>query len=378
MDNERPKTDREKNGYRGFEQGPIRPPSEAQSLLIRVTRNCPWNRCAFCPVYKGASFSIRPPEHVKRDIEAVHRCLELLEAGGDIMAAPVDMEALRAAAHWRAMGMRSVFLQDANSLLVKPRDLAEILRHLRERFPFARRVTSYARSHTLAVRREDDLRMLREAGLDRVHIGLESGSDAVLARVAKGCTKAQHILAGQKARAAGFEVSEYYMPGLGGRDLSRDHALESADALNQINPHFIRLRTLAIPNHTPLFAKWSAGRFEKCTDRMVAEEILLFLEHLQDITSVVKSDHILNLFGELEGKLPEDKPRMVALVRRFLDMTPEDQVLYQAGRRMGVFSRLDDLDDPRKRAFAEATCRRLAITPDNIDAMIDEVMKQFI
>lgn len=378
MDEESPETDREENGYCGFEQGPIRPPSEAQSLLIRLTRNCPWNRCAFCPVYKGASFSIRPPEHVKRDIDAVQRCLELLEAGEDIMAASVDMEAFRAAAHWRAMGMRSVFLQDANSLLMKPRDLAAILRHLRERFPFVRRVTSYARSHTLAVRREDDLRMLREAGLDRVHIGLESGSDTVLARVAKGCTKAQHILAGQKARAAGFEVSEYYMPGLGGRDLSRDHARESADALNQINPHFIRLRTLAIPNHTPLFAEWAAGRFEKCTDRMVAEEILLFLEHLQGITSEVKSDHILNLFGELEGKLPEDKPKMVALLRRFLDMTPKEQMLYQAGRRMGVFSRLEDLNDPRRRAFAEATCHRLAITPDNIDAMIDDLMKQFI
>lgn len=367
----------DEKAYHGFEQGPIRPPSEAQSLLIRVTRNCPWNRCAFCPVYKGASFSIRPPDHVKRDIDAVRRCLQALEAGNDAEES-LAPEALQAAAHWRAMGMRSVFLQDANTLLVKPAGLVDILRHLRECFPFIRRITSYARSHTLAARKEGDLRMLREAGLNRVHIGLESGADAVLAQIAKGSTKAQHILAGQKAQAAGFEVSEYYMPGLGGQDLSREHAIESADALNQINPHFIRMRTLAIPNHTPLFAAWNAGQFRKCTDRMVAEEILLFLEQLHGINSVVKSDHILNLFGELEGKLPQDKDKMIALVRRFLDMPPGEQALYQAGRRMGVFARLDDISHPRKRAFAEEICQRLGVTQENIDTMIDEVMKRFI
>ena len=200
--------------YCGFEQGPIRPPSEAFSLLIRVTRNCPWNRCTFCPVYKGSEFSLRPVEHVKRDIDAVYEQVEKLrrakdESGGvrddevDRLAAnlaPNEAAVFSAAAHWLfGGGLRSVFLQDANSLAARPRDLVEILTYLRERFPSIERITSYARSQTVAFRKDDELRAIREAGLDRLHIGLESGCDEVLEMVRKGCTKQMHIEAGLKA-----------------------------------------------------------------------------------------------------------------------------------------------------------------------------------
>ena len=372
-----------------FEQGPIRPPSEAYSLLIRVTRNCPWNRCTFCPVYKGAKFSIRSPEYVKRDIDAVAGHVERIQAfaGGlsrdavNRAAAAIDASertAFDAALSWYAGGMRTVFLQDANSLAAKPRDLVDILVHLRARSPQVERVTSYARAHTLALRKEEDLQALAEAGLNRVHIGLESGSDTVLQKVRKGVTKAQHIEAGRKVKQAGMEVSEYVMPGLGGKALSREHAVETADALNQINPDFIRLRSLAIPAHVPLYEDFAAGRFEKCTYVEVAAEMLCFLEGLDGISSVIKSDHILNLFADLEGKLPEDKPRMAAILRRFLAMDCRSQMLYQVGRRLGLLACLDDLDDPRCRIQTEAACDRFAITPDNVDATIDQIMRTFI
>jgi hypothetical protein len=177
------------------------------------------------------------------------------------------------------------------------------------------RITSYARSHTVARIADADLEAFAAAGLNRIHIGLESGSDRVLTRMKKGVTKAGHIKAGQKIKQAGMQLSEYVMPGLGGRDLSRDHALETADCLNQIDPDFIRLRTLAIPNHTELYQDFDAGRFEKLTDREMAEETLLFLEHLEGITSTIKSDHILNLFQEVDGRLPEDKAAMTAVIR---------------------------------------------------------------
>mgnify|MGYP006281054753 CR=1 FL=1 len=378
--------------YRGFEQGPIRPPSEARSLLIRVSRNCPWNRCAFCPVYKGETFSVRPVEHVLRDIDTVRRYVDALRERADGAAqlpgamlreamrdtAPEDPEAYAAAVNWYSNGMQSIFLQDANALFMKPPDLVRIVKHLRAAFPFATRITTYARAHTVAHRKGEDMRTLAEAGLDRVHIGLESGSDTVLEMMHKGVTQSQHIDAGRKVKAAGMELSEYYIPGLGGRAFSREHAEQSALALNQMNPDFIRLRTLAIPRNTPLFQEWEAGRFEKLNDAEIVEELIVFIKHLDGITSMVQSDHILNLFGDLEGPLPAGRERMLDILRGFLALPPEERMLYQVGRRLGVFSSLTHLDTPSRRARAQQACQQYGITPDNVDRAIDELMRRFI
>jgi hypothetical protein len=378
--------------YHGFEQGPIRPPSEAASLLIRVTRNCPWNRCTFCPVYKGSRFSLRDPEHVKADIDSVYHCIGRLMATTDDQGMisredfyriaeelpAIEQPALHAAVNWMGAGMRSVFLQDANSLIIKPEHLIDILEHLRNRFPRVERVTSYARSHTICRIPQDKLAGIRRAGLSRIHIGLESGSDRVLEMVKKGVTKAEHVTAGQKAKAAGFELSEYVMPGLGGRDLSVEHATETADALNQIDPDFIRLRTLAVPPGLALHDEYQAGRFQKCTDVQMAEELLLFLEKLEGINSTVKSDHVLNLFEEVDGILPQDKEKMMSPIRRFLAMPPEQQTLYQVGRRLSYFHRLDDMNDPERMARARALCVKMGITPENVEAVIEEAMNRFI
>ncbi len=378
--------------YQGFEQGPIRPPSEAYSLLVRVTRNCPWNRCTFCPVYKDTRFSIRLKDHVIKDIDSVYQSVKIIQKTsreeGNVSLAEirkaagngdnVDPLAFNAALNWARDGMRSVFIQDANSLIIKPSDLVEILTHLKMRFPWVERITSYARSHTIARISDDNLKAIKNAGLNRIHIGLESGSDKVLKMSKKGVTKETHIKAGLKVKKAGMELSEYVMPGLGGKAYSEEHALETADALNQINPDFIRLRTLAIPNSVALYEDYETGRFEKCTDLMMAKEVLLFIESLNGITSVLKSDHILNLFQNLEGKLPEDKENMLDIVRRFLAMTPDRQCVYQVGRRLGFFSRLKDMENPRRLERAQKSCKQFGITPENVDEVIDELMKRFI
>ncbi len=378
--------------YQGFEQGPIRPPSEAGSLLVRVTRNCPWNHCTFCPVYKGSRFSLRPAAHVKKDVDAVHRFVEILgsiadESGridrdalsktaGTLDAS--DRQALNAALHFVSRGGRSIFLQDANSLIIRPHDLVDILNHIRTRFPWVERITSYARSHTIARIKDSDLKALREAGLNRIHIGLESGSDEVLEMVKKGTDKETHIKAGLKVKKAGMELSKYVMPGLGGVELSDMHALETADALNRINPDFIRLRTLAIPDGAPLSRDLAAGRFRKCTDEMMARETLLFLETLAGVASAVKSDHILNLFQEVDGVLPDDRNRMIDVLRAFLDMPAEERIIYQIGRRLGMFSRLEDMEDMYNRDKILKIRDELQITPANVDAVIDDLMKRFI
>ncbi len=373
--------------YNGFEQGPIRPPSEAESLLIRITRNCPWNRCTFCPVYKDEKFSLRPLEHVLEDIDTVKSYVDsIVEAKrsgaryyGDFIKGGVEDEvALHAAYHFVAGGMKSIFLQDGNSLIIKPEEMITILRHLQVCFPMVDRITSYARSHTIARISDENLEKMAGAGLNRIHIGMESGSDRVLKMVKKGVDKDTQIRAGQKVKRAGIELSEYFMPGLGGASLSGEHALESADALNQINADFIRLRSLALPTAAPLTVQHESGEFDKMGEVATTRELLLFLESLQGITSKVRSDHVLNLFSEVNGTLPDDQQKMTMPLRRFLELEPREQMLFCIGRRTHRFSCLDDLKKAELRDPVEQMCDTHGATEDNMDQIIQAIMQQFI
>ena len=378
--------------YEGLELGPIRTPSEAQSLMLRITRNCPWNNCTFCGLYKGQKFSIRPVSHIIKDIDVIRYYVDEIQkimAQSDgaahrqymnlVSGQPEsDQMALHAALIWVQGGMQSIFLQDANTLIIKPDDLVEILNYVQKSFPNVERITSYARSHTIARISDDDMARIAVAGLNRIHIGMESACDEVLDFVKKGVDKKTHIIAGQKVKRAGIELSEYFMPGLGGVTLSRENALETADALNQINPDFIRIRTLGLPENIELYKDFQSGAFIKPGDVPMAEELLLLLDNLNGITSTVKSDHILNLFQEVEGRLPEDKERMTAPLRTFLAMPPEEQLTYMVGRRTGIFSKLEDLHDSELRSHAEKARTAHRVTLDNVDDFTLEMMKRFI
>lgn len=377
--------------YDGFEQGPIRPPSEAESLLIRISRNCPWNRCTFCGLYKDAKFSLRPVDHVLRDIDTVRYYVEELEAArkeGCVISrgelynlspdGRSDLQALHAASSFVASGMESIFIQDGNSLVIKPVDIIRILQHLKEAFPKVKRVTSYARSQTLAKISDENLSSMAEAGLNRIHIGMESGSDKVLRMVKKGVDKATQIIAGQKVKRAGIELSEYVMPGLGGKTMTQENALETADAINQIDPDFIRLRTLALPPTAPLTGQFKAGYFDKMGELDTARELLLFLENLDRITSTIRSDHVLNLFPEVDGVLPDDKEKMMQPVRDFLELDANEQMIFCIGRRTHRLSRFSDLENPLQRDYAMQVCSEMGATANNYDTVIDSIMQRFI
>ncbi len=293
--------------------GPIRPPSEAYSLLVRATKSCPWNQCEFCSVFKDQKFEIRPVDEVKDDIRYFRRM-------ADEVFRYAEETGNRAGdtAHYNGMpwilddGVISAFIQDSDSLVMKTDPLVEILKFLRETFPSIERVCTYARGRTLYRKSLEDLKRIRNAGLTRVHIGLETGDEELLSYIKKGATADQMIVAGRRAVEAGFEVSEYVMPGLGGVEKSEDHAVHSARVLNEIDPHFIRLRSFHLPVGTPIFKKAHRKEFHMHSIEGMILEVMKFVRELEVTSRLVTSDYAHNYYlGEVDGKLPEEKEKIL-------------------------------------------------------------------
>jgi hypothetical protein len=344
-----------------FEQGPIRPPSEAHSLLVRVIRNCTWNRCTFCPVYKGSSSSLRPLEDVLADVDAMAAAAELLEERGVgvIHGGLVPREAYQVALFLRDGG-RSVFLQDADPCAVKPEKLAAVIRRVRERFPEVDRVTTYGRAATLARRTPQQLALLVDAGLTRVHLGLESGADELLMAIDKGCTSGDLIAAGENVVRAGLELCFYLMPGLGGRAAATAHVAGSARVIRAVaaaapseRPLVVRLRTAAVVPGTPLAEREAAGEFVLPDDVEVAEELRDLLGQLGRARLELRSDHALNLLPGLEGSLPADRERLAAMLDEFLALPRDEQARYAVGARLGIYRALADRLDAQRREQLE-------------------------
>ena len=344
-----------------FEQGPIRPPSEAKSLLIRTTRNCPWNKCAFCHTYRDTKFEIRSVEEIKGDIQKARdiadRIIDLSSKcgeGGCVNEAILNLiysrresynDHFRSIAAWLYFGGQSIFLQDANSIVMKTDDLVDVLSYIREKFPSVERITSYCRSKTAAKKSVEEFKKLKASGLTRIHVGMESGYDPLLTFISKGVTAADHVEGGRRIVNGGISLCVYVIPGLGGDRWSKEHAKASAQVINKINPQFVRLRTLHVVKETELFDMMKAGKFQPISDEDILREIRIFIEELDGVDTSIVSDHILNLLEELEGRLPQDKDRLLATIDRYFSLSDEERTIYRMGRRKGVYRTMDDLSD---------------------------------
>ncbi|MCP3873514.1 MAG: radical SAM protein [Desulfobacteraceae bacterium] len=323
-----------------FETGMYRPPSEggSASLLVRLTRNCPWNHCTFCAMYKSEKFELRAPKDIIQDINAMHdiylqakKISENCGHEGQITAPSINEfmqktpelyfhPGISMLFNWLVAGGKTVFLQDADSLIMKTNDIIQVLNHLKTSFPTIERITSYGRSRTIVRKPVADLKKIRNAGLDRIHIGLETGDAALLKKIKKGATPEDHINGGLKAMTAGFQVSEYWMPGLGGRALSNNHSKHTALVLNKINPHYIRSRPFT-PRPGTLFFKKSGNDLDRQTPKEQLVEIKRMLETL-DVTSKICFDHAGNHWTTPNGRLllnqsyegytfPEEKEKLI-------------------------------------------------------------------
>lgn len=284
---------------KNYDFPPFRPPSEANSLLLRVTRGCPWNRCTFCSMYKGMKFEIRDLEEILGDIELAK------DLYGDRIG--------------------TIFIGDSNSLVAKAEMLVKVLNALFSSFPHIQRVTSYARAKTIAKKPLEDLKKIYRAGLTRLHVGLETGDRDLLKEIEKGATPEEMIEAGRKAKEAGFEYSLYVLLGIGGEEKWEQHAKGTAEVLNQVDPHFIRVRTFIPQPNSSLYEAMGKGGFQSASPETILNETKLLLEKLQ-VTSQFLSDHISNLLP-LHGKLPEDKEKMIQMIDEALRGLKENDLL---------------------------------------------------
>jgi radical SAM superfamily enzyme YgiQ (UPF0313 family) len=341
--------DRETMEKYNFETGIYRPPSEggSYSLLLRITRNCPWNKCTFCGMYKNEKFMLRSSEEIKKDIDSVSAIRNELKSisrelgfGGelnrDVVIKMIKRNPSLNRNHgfsmvldWLFSGGKTAFLQDANTLMMKSEKLVDILKYLRKTFPSLDRVTSYARSKTLARKSQDELQRIREAGLDRLHVGLETGDDKLLEHVKKGVSSEEHIAGGKKAMKAGFQLSEYWMPGLGGKERWEAHARGTARVLNEINPDYVRSRPFFPFPGTPAYEEHASGKLEMLSPREQLIELKVMIEEL-DVTSRVCFDHMGNYWRNENGgllfsqdyegyKFPEKKSFLLHLIEEGIE-----------------------------------------------------------
>jgi radical SAM superfamily enzyme YgiQ (UPF0313 family) len=356
-------TGAERTGHYVMDIGPMGPIGEGESLILRVARNCPWNRCLFCPVYKGKKFGLRSVDEIQHDIDAAARITELLEATSwnlgltgritrDVLGEAIKRHqviygnhtqqtpdqwlarsSLHNVANWMSYGAKRVFLQDADALIMRPTELIEVLTRLKATFPTVATVTSYARSKTCSQRSLQDLQTLHDAGLSWLFVGIESGCDEVLEYMHKGVRSGEHISGGQKVRRAGIDLAAFIMPGLAGgnKQLAQQHVQETARVLNEIEPTEVRIRSLAVIEGSPLFARWESGEFELPMEDQMIDEIRMLIEGLHcDCT--IETLQMTNVLFNVKGRLLSEREKLLAAIAQYQDFSPLNRARFRFNR----------------------------------------------
>jgi len=269
----------------------FRPPSEAHSLILQATIGCSYNECTFCGMYREKRFRVRPLPELEREIEFARE---------------------RAGEH-----VRKVFLADGDALVAKASFLEAVLVRLRAAFPDLRRVACYASPQSLQVRSVEEMARLRELGLSLYYLGIESGHDGVLARLAKGVDAAEMVRVARKAHEAGVQLSTMILLGAGGPELSREHACASVAVVNAIQPRFLSTLILTPVPGTPLFAQEERGGYARIDDLGATRELRELVAGLELQGTIFRSNHASNAVP-LEGTLPRDKARLLATLDAIL------------------------------------------------------------
>lgn len=274
-----------------YEGAVYRPPSEARSLIIQVTIGCSHNKCTFCNMYKDKKFRVRNIEEIVQDLKESRE-------------------------YYRTV--KRIFLADGNALVLKNEDLKKILLAIKELFPECERVGIYAAPNDILNKTVEELKQLNELGINIAYLGIESGSDEILRDTKKGVTSQQMIEAGKKIVSSGIELSVMIISGLGGKEKWKQHALQSAKVLNEINPQYAALLTLLINPGTEMHEKIQNGSMKLLDAKEVMIETKELITNLNLENCVFRSNHASN-YVALGGVLPEDKNDLLRQLEEALD-----------------------------------------------------------
>lgn len=278
-----------------YEGTVYRPPSEASSLIIQLTIGCARNTCTFCAMYKDKNFRVRDLNEVVEDLEMARK-------------------------YYQRIKVKRIFLADGDALIVKTSDLLYILQKCKKYFPEVERISVYGAPKDIIHKTPEELKQLKQAGLDMVYMGLESGDDQVLKEVKKGVTAAEMIEAGQKVRAAGMILSMTIISGLGGKKLMKEHALNSAKVITAIKPEYVGFLTLLIEPGTPMYEQYQAGELDLLSPEEALDETKLFIENVDAEGTVFRANHASN-YVPLAGTLNGEKQKILAQIQRSKEMS---------------------------------------------------------
>ncbi len=268
-----------------YEGTVYRPPSEANSLIIQITIGCARNNCTFCNMYKDKSFRIRKLSEIIEDLEMGRK-------------------------YYRNMKVRRIFLADGDALIMKTEDLLAILAKCHELFPEAERISIYGAPQDILMKSPEDLKTLKDAGLDMVYMGLESGSDEVLKFVKKGATQSEMIEAGKKIKTAGMILSMTVISGLGGKKYWKEHAEDTARVISEIKPDYIGFLTLMVEKDVEMHQQLQRGEITLLSPFEVLEETELFIRSVDAEGTMFRSNHASN-YIPLGGMLNSEKDKIL-------------------------------------------------------------------
>lgn len=270
-----------------YEGDIIRPPSEAYSLLLQVTVGCSHNRCTFCPSFKDKRFRIKSRDEIVEDLQYAARRIRHVE---------------------------KLFLCDGDALIVPQERLIEILEAIRTHLPGVRRIGTYANAKSLRKKSVEELRALKDRGLGIIYLGIETGNEEMLRKICKGATYDQIVQAGRKVKEAGITLSVTVLLGIGGVEKSRQHALDTARILTDIDPDFAGVLTVMVVPGTPLHEEAEAGSFVLPDTFDLLRELGLIVENSRFSRCFFTANHASN-YLPIRARLPEDRERVLRLIR---------------------------------------------------------------
>ncbi|HBX52757.1 MAG: radical SAM protein [Bacteroidetes bacterium RIFOXYA12_FULL_35_11] len=274
-----------------YDEPLFRPPSEANSLIFQITLGCSWNRCAFCEMYTSKKFRIINEEDILKDIQTAAKIFP---------------------------DVRKIFLADGNPMVLSTEKLLFVLKNIKHYFPKFTRISTYALPHNILSKTNEELRMLKEAGLKQLYVGIESGDDEVLARVQKSETFDSTVEGLLKAKEAGMKLSVIILNGLGGKKYSEQHAVNSAKVLNVIQPEFASSLILSFPFGEKKYQDRFHGEYISMSVSELLHEMKMFIEHTELKSTIYRSNHASNYLN-LEGVLSKDKNSLLEKLKFAID-----------------------------------------------------------